>query len=100
MSAAVIDVADLRSVCPGNVRRMRAEAATVNEISEPVSGVRTIVLPLTDFTEPSAFVAAVWARPLQVNASKSMAKDLHVRNVHSSRITSPSIQSCAIGGAT
>src|SRR6266487_2236325 len=102
MSAAVIGVAVLRSVCPGEVRRMRADSAMVTAISAPASTVRIKELPLTDLTLPTALAAGPCAKPLELSRhNKAGAIQLRriettVLDLFGSRrmIASGSIQTC------
>src|SRR5438874_12040623 len=79
MSRAEIGVAAFKSVCPGKVRRMRAESAIVTVVSVPASRDKISVFPLVDFTVPATLAAGACAKPQELSIKNNTATAIESR---------------------
>src|SRR5437667_636133 len=104
MSKADIGVAAFKSVCPGKVRRMRAESAIVTVASVPASGDKISVFPLVDFTVPTTLAAGACAKLQELSMKNNTATAIESRTIRANvpdllvarRIKSAgTIESCA-----
>src|SRR5437773_1240233 len=81
MSWVEIGVAAFKSVCPGKVRRMRAESAIVTVVSVPASRDKISVFPLVDFTVPATLAAGACAKPQELSIKNNTATAIESRTI-------------------